>query len=496
MSSKALRAQAALQDALLTRTAERSLRDYVRQAWPILEPDQPFLETWHLDLVAEHLEAVTAGECTRLLITLPPRYMKSLLVSVFWPTWEWLHRPGGRWIFASYTESLAEKHSLDRRAVLQSPWYQGRWGDRVCLAPDQNVKTAFQNTQRGLMLATSIGGSVTGKGGNRIVVDDPHNPTQAESDVQREAARTYFSRTLSTRLDDKRRGALVVIMQRLHERDLAALCLDLDFTHVCLPATAEHRTTVTFPRSGRQVIREPGAVLWPAREDHPELEAQRRLLGSAAYAGQYQQQPVPPGGLLFQRTWWQFYDALPDRIDRYAQSWDMAFKGGPDNDYVVGLTAARRGADIYLIDRVKGQWDFTTSCRQVVAFRRRYPKVTEILVEEAANGAAIVNALRNQLPGLIAVRPEGGKEVRAQAVAPLVEAGNVYLPHPRPDGRLDPERAWVEDFLDQCTAFPKAAHDDDVDALTQLLVRWQHPRPHIRVRRLDEGLLPWRPLYG
>ena len=146
-------------------------------------------------------------------------------------------------------------------------------------------------------------------------------------------------------------------MQRLHERDLAALCLDLEFTHVCLPATAEHRTTVTFPRSGRQVIRKPGAVLWPAREDHPELEAQRRLLGSAAYAGQYQQQPVPPGGLIFQRTWWQFYDALPDRLDRYAQSWDMAFKGEPDNDYVVGLTAARRGADIYLIDRVKGHWD-------------------------------------------------------------------------------------------------------------------------------------------
>ena len=134
MSIEALRRQAALQDVLLTRTAEQSLMDYVRQAWPILEPDQPFLPNWHLDLVAEHLEAVTAGECTRLLITLPPRYMKSLLVSVFWPTWEWLQRPGGRWIFASYAESLAEKHSVDRRAVLQSPWYQGRWGDRVCLA--------------------------------------------------------------------------------------------------------------------------------------------------------------------------------------------------------------------------------------------------------------------------------------------------------------------------------------------------------------------------
>ena len=285
-------------------------------------------------------------------------------------------------------------------------------------------------------------------------------------------------------------------MQRLHERDLAALCLDLDFTHVCLPATAEHRTTVTFPRSGRQVTRELDAVLWPDREDHPELEAQRRLLGSAAYAGQYQQQPVPPGGLIFQRTWWRFYDALPDRLDRYAQSWDMAFKGEPENDYVVGLTAARRGADIYLIDRVKGHWDFPATCHQVVAFRQRYPKVTELLVEEAANGAAIVSALRNQLPGLIAVRPEGGKVARAQAVAPLVEAGNVYLPNPRPDGRLRPERAWGEDFLDQCTAFPKAAHDDDIDALTQLLVRWQYLPSFIRARRLDEGLPPWIPLYG
>ena len=131
-----------------------------------------------------------------------------------------------------------------------------------------------------------------------------------------------------------------------------------------------------------------------------------------------------------------------------------------------------------------------------VAFRQRYPQVTEILVEEAANGAAIVNALRHQIPGLIAVRPEGGKVARAQAVAPLVEAGNVYLPNPRPDGRLCPQRAWVEDFLDQCTAFPKVAHDDDIDALTQLLVRWQQPQLLIRVRRLDEGLPPRIPLYG
>ncbi len=166
---------------------------------------------------------------------------------------------------------LAAKHSLDRRTVLQAPWYRARWQDQVRLATDQNVKAEFQNTARGVMVATSIGGAVTGKGGGRIVVDDPHNPTQVESDVQREAARTFFSRTLSTRLDDKRHGAIVVVMQRLHEHDLAALCLDLGFTHVRLPAEAEERTVISFPRSHRTVIRDEGDILWPAREDRDQM---------------------------------------------------------------------------------------------------------------------------------------------------------------------------------------------------------------------------------
>lgn len=151
-------AQATIQDALLTKRAEVSLRAYIEQAWPILEPDVAFVPNWHIDFLAEHLEAVTAGESRRLLINIPPRYMKSLLVSVLWPTWEWIHRPGGRWICASYSDALSTKHSLDRRTILQSAWYQARWGDRVQLASDQNVKGEFQNTKRGVMIATSTGG--------------------------------------------------------------------------------------------------------------------------------------------------------------------------------------------------------------------------------------------------------------------------------------------------------------------------------------------------
>jgi hypothetical protein len=165
--------------------------------------------------------------------------MKSLLVSVFWPTWEWIRYPSRRWIFASYSEALSLKHSLDRRTLLQSDWYQARWGVTMQLASDQNVKGEFQNTQRGVMIATSVSGSITGKGGDRIVVDDLHNPQQAESEAQRETALTYFRQTLSTRLDHQRTGATVVVMQRLHERDLSAVCLELGYTHVCLPAAAE-----------------------------------------------------------------------------------------------------------------------------------------------------------------------------------------------------------------------------------------------------------------
>jgi predicted phage terminase large subunit-like protein len=465
-----------IQDALLKLRAERSLRAYVEQAWPILEPNTPFVPNWHIDLLVESIEAVTAGEIKTLLINVPPRSMKSLLVSVLWPTWEWIRRPGGRWIFASYADALATKHSVDRRTVLQSTWFQSRWGDQVQLAADQNVKGEFQNTKRGVMIATSTGGSITGKGGDRIIVDDLHNPQQAESDAQRDTALTYFRQTLSTRLDDKKTGAIVVVMQRLHERDLSAFCQDLGFTHICLPAEAETRTEIVFPRSGRIQVRETGDLLWPAREGHPELKTAKQMLGSAAYAGQYQQRPAPAGGVIFQPEWFQYYDELPP-LSRLTQSWDMAFKDKATSDYVVGLVAGRRGADVYLIDRVKGQWSFSETCRQVEKVTLKYPNATRKLIEDTANGPAIISALAHQIPGMVAVQPEGGKLTRAQAVSPLVEAGNVYLPNPRPHGTLIRERAWVEDFVHQLIVFPHGAHDDDVDAFTQLLVRWLKPEP-------------------
>ena len=398
--------------------------------------------------------------------------MKSMLVSVLWPGWEWYQQPSGRYIVSSYAESLASHHSLSRRRLIRSRAFQ-RFAPEVRLTRDQAEKLEFHNTKGGIMVATSTGGSITGKGGNRLIIDDPHNPTQAESDAQRQQAIDFFRYTLSTRLNDPKRDAIVVVMQRLHTRDLTAVCLEQGFEHLCLPALAPSHTTIVFPRSGRTVIRELDSPLWPERQGVADLEHQRQTLGSYGFAGQYQQSPVPREGGMFKPEWWQYWDQ-PGQFDEIYQSWDLSFKDGDGHDYVVGLVAGRRGAHVYILDRFKGKVSFVETLHAIRQMRAKYPGTRAVLIEDAANGPAVVSALHREIPGILAVTPEGGKQSRAAAVQPQVEAGQIFLPRPRfADGALRPEFAWVENFIEQCSVFPKGEHDDDVDALTQLLVYLQ-----------------------
>jgi predicted phage terminase large subunit-like protein len=453
--------------AAATISQESCLADYIPAAWPVIEPHRDFLPNWHISLVAEYLEAVSANEINRLIINIPPRYMKSLTVSVFWPTWTWTRRPETRWTFASYAAALAMKHSLDRRAILESEWYQDRWGAHVRLAPDQNAKTEYLNTARGVMVATSIGGSITGKGGDFVVVDDPINPMQAESDLQRQAAITYFDRTLSTRLDDKKKGAIVVVMHRLHENDLTGhLLQDIGWEHLDIPVEAKDRRTYVYPRSGRAVMREPGTLLWPEREDWPEIAEAKRRLGSYGFAGQYEQRPSAAEGGLFKRAWWKFYQQAPAAFDTVLQSWDMSFKALNESDYVCGQVWGRVGADCYLLDQVHEQLTFTQTVSAVKGLSAKWPATLTKLVEDKANGTAVIDVLQHDIPGLIPVEPEGGKLSRASAISPLIEAGNVYVPDPL-------NHPWVSDFIEECANFPRGAHDDQVDAMSQALLRLQ-----------------------
>ena len=482
---------------LRNEAARRFLRDFVEQAWPVLEPAEPFVPGWHIDCIAEHLEAVSAGGIKRLIINVPPRNMKSLLVSVMWPAWEWGPRALAhlRYLFSSYSGELATMHSLNRRTLMESDWYRARWGSMFTINADNNRKTEFGNDRRGVMSTTSTGATATGKGGGRIIIDDPVNPKQALSDLEREGANRHFDQTLYTRLNDKKRDAIVLIMQRLHEKDLTGHLLssrrEMGWTTLELPAEASKRTVITFPRSRREVVREVGDVLWPERDGKEVLAEARVALGSYAFAGQYQQRPAPEEGGHVKRTWWQRYEKAPEApYDALVISSDLAFKASTTGSRVACHVWAAKGVHRYLLGRVTRHLSFTDSISVLLALRQfwhtqEHP-VTAVLIEDAANGPAVIDSLRDRVPGLIGVAPRGSKFARAMAVAPQIEAGNVWLPR-------DP---WADEFVDAWAAIPNGDNWDDVDAASQALDHLARVSPALALAGADlfapTGASHWR----
>src|SRR5271163_4307839 len=287
--------------------ASRSLSEFVRQAWSIVEPSTPFVPGWHIDAIIEHLEAVSRGQIRNLLINVPPRHMKSLLVSVFWPDWEWLRWPERRWLFSSYGAQLSIRDSVACRRLIESPWYQSRWADRFALTSDQNTKGRFDNNRSGYRLSTSVGGTATGEGGDRIVCDDPHNVQEAESDSVRKATLDWFDVVMSTRVNDPRSAAKVVVMQRCHQQDLSGHLLEQGgWEHLCLPAEYEDPPrviSIRFPDPRTQA----GELLWLERFGRKEIADLKVSLGSYAAAGQLQQRPSPVEGGLIKRHWFRFW---------------------------------------------------------------------------------------------------------------------------------------------------------------------------------------------
>ena len=484
--------------------ATRRLREFVRQAWHVVEPSTPLVPGFHIDAITDHLEAVTRGEIRNLLINVPPRHMKSLLVSVFWPAWEWIQHPERRWLYSSYGAHLSIRDSVKCRRLIESPWYRARWGHVFSLTGDQNAKMRFDNTRSGYRLSTSVGGSVTGEGGDRIICDDPHKVDEVESDTVRKAAIDWWDVAMSTRVNDPKTSAMVIVMQRCHQRDLSGHLLEKgNFEHLCLPAEYEGPGRVTAigffdPRT------EPGELLWPERFGPQEIAELKINLGSYAAAGQLQQRPSPAGGGIFKRHWFKYFQPrganlppvvvqLPDgtpmsipaveaphQVDEQAQSWDCSFKDLDTSDYVVGQMWARLGPAFLLGDQVRGRMDCPATVKAVRGMTAKWPGTMAILIEDKANGSAVIQMLSHQIPGILAVNPGGGKVARAQAISPLVEAGNVYLPHPD-------FAPWVNDFIEECVQFPNGAHDDQVDAMTQILLRWnQAPTEQTIVYRYPE----------
>lgn len=470
----------------------RSLRRFGQVAWSIVEPSTPYLDNWHNGIIAEHLEACARGEIQNLVINQPPGTAKSLWSSVFFPAWWWTWRPGARGLFVSYDRELSTRDSMRTQKVIESLWYKSQFSGPAgwTLDPRQHEKTYYWNTRTGFRQSDSFGGS-TGWRVNGIVADDPLSVKESWSKPKRTRVNQIWDQALHNRVADPQRDFRIVVMQRLHSRDLSGHLLARgDFQHLCLPSEYDpKRSFVTVNREGR-IFREdprtkPGEVLFPQLQPVEYLAAERVRLGSTGYANQHDQSPNVEGGGLFKRTWWRFWkrdgvggpgvrargcyegaaEPLPDTFDLIGVFVDAAFKDGDENDYVVITVVGFKGARRYVLERFRRRADFSATIGHLTPLVDRWRKdprpgrrASRIVIEDKANGPAIVSAISRAVPGVIAWNPgQDSKEARAQFVSPLVEAGNWVLPDDAP---------WLDEWIDEFDQFPNGDHDDQVDTVS------------------------------
>ena len=438
-----------------------NLNAFVRKVFSALAPGQTFVPSWHLEAIACQLERLRRGEITRLIINMPPRSLKSVTASVAFPAFVLGHDPTRRIICVSYSGDLAKKHANDFRAVAESGWYRDLFpGMRI---GQKDSESEIELTARGFRLATSVGGTLTGRGGDLIIIDDPLKPDDAYSGVKRNGANEWFKNTLISRLDDKRSGAILIVMQRIHMDDLTGFVQSLsdDWTVLSLPAIAEIDEDIPISK-GKVYRRRAGEALSSEREPLGVLETLKLQLGSDAFSAQYQQAPAPPGGAMIKRNWIQRYSDLPLQQDRLilVQSWDTASKGGPENDFSVGTTwCVTKGKQWYLVDVWRKRVDYPELKAAVQNQAARF-RAQRVLVEDAGAGTSLVQELCSKVSGIIAVRPDGDKVSRMAVVSAKFEAGQVLLP----------ERAsWLADFEAELFAFPGSRNDDQCNSVSQAL---------------------------
>lgn len=421
-------------------------------------PGADYMPNWHIELIAQYLEAARRGEINRLIINLPPRSLKSTCVSVAWPAWILGHDPKSRLIATSYAASLSIKHSLDCRLVVSSPWYRLLF-PQTRIAKDQNEKHKFMTHSRGYRLATSVGGSTTGEGGNFLIIDDPMNPQQAMNSVWRNYTNEWFNHTFSTRLDDKRKGVIVLVMQRLHPQDLSGYLLAKGgWQQLMLPAIDQKEERYRFTNVDK--IRKSGELLHAAREDAELVERAKIELGSSAFSAQYQQKPLADDNPMIRIAWFGRYDVIPQNLEGYTQSWDTAIKSEAKHDASVCITFGEALGKIYVLEVRSFRYEYPDLKRALFAMAEQW-NPSAILIEDKASGQQLLQDARREtaLP-VIAGKARGSKLIRFAAISAMIEGGKVLLPRHAP---------WLADFEAELSGFPHSLHDDQVDAFTQYL---------------------------
>ncbi len=452
----------------------QDLPSFVAKSFHTVGAGEQFLSNWHIDLIADRLASCRRREITRLAINLPPRSLKSLCVSIAFPAWLLGHDPSCKVICASYSGELAQKLARDCRTVMTSDWYLDTFS-ATRIDRRKNRAEEFETTAGGFRLATSVGGTLTGRGGDVIIVDDPQKPQEALSPAQRQSVKQWFDSTLYSRLDNKSDGAIILVMQRVHIDDLTTHVLAKGgWQLLSLPARAEVEERHVLS-DGRVFARSAGQALHEAREPDHSLKDIERTLGSFHFASQYQQSPVNERGNMLRWTWFRLYDDMPAATkadDHIVQSWDTAMTAHDGSDWSVCSTWAIRGGDYYLIDIYRDRHDFPSLKQKVVELRMQF-NAHHVLIEDAGSGTALIQQLSQEgafRP--IAIKPKGSKADRMAAQSSYIEAGHVHVPKAAP---------WLEDLRVELLAFPHGRHDDQVDSISQFL-NWLQERRQRRVR--------------
>jgi predicted phage terminase large subunit-like protein len=458
--------------AVLDAVLRRDLRRFIHRSFQTLAPGESYQPAWYIDAIACQLERCYRREIKRLVITLPPRYLKSICASVAFPAWALGHDPSLKFICASYSSDLAAKHARDCRKVMASEWYR-RVFPGTALDRKKMAELEFHTTRGGYRLSTSVGGTLTGLGGNFILIDDPMKAGDAYSEAQRKAVKEWYDSTLYSRLNSKTDDVIILIAQRLHLDDLIGHVLEKGGWEVLsLPAIAEVPEAIEIA-PGHFHHRGISDLLHPERESPAILNEIKSTIGSQQFSAQYQQAPVPASGNLIKWAWFKTYRDLPAKgaNDRIVQSWDTALKADELNDYSVCTTWLVKGKDYFLVDVYRQRLEFPDLRRKVIELWTKH-RARAVLIEDKGSGTLLIQELRRTsgAPRPIPILPAGDKITRMAANSAKIEAGHVHLPE---------RAAWLGDFRTELLAFPAGRYDDQVDSLSQFLT-WLDQRVVVR----------------
>lgn len=437
--------------------ARRSFKEFVHQAWPVIEPGTPLIWGWVLDAMVEHLEAVTRGDIKRLVISVPPGTMKSKLTSVLWPAWSWLNKPHYKFLSSSYALSLAERNNVECRRILQSDWYMKNFG--IEISSEEAGKVNFSTNKLGVMRAISVGGATTGYRGDAFIVDDPHDVSKAESDAKRAEAVQWFIESAQTRLNSLRDSSIIVVMQRVHEEDVAQTAVGMGYEMLRVPMRWNESMRQTTSIGWTDPRTEEGELMWPDRFPKKELDQLESNMGPYAVAAQMQQQPAPRKGGMFQVDNIRQIDDLPDEDFIAVRAWDLAGSEGK-GAYTVGVKMlwGQTSQQFYIADVVRQQLGGGAVRELIQKTAESDGASTRIMVPRDPGQAGKVQTedIIAMLAGFSAKAEaqSGSKELRAEPFASQVEINRVNIL----------KRTWTKAFLDELRFFPKSKYKDQVDA--------------------------------